>query len=72
MSSHLETRRQFRQAIYESFLYHRDRWLDSLDVFSCNDRAPNWGIEPESLLASVVQKFYRAIALADRESDAPL
>jgi hypothetical protein len=40
MSSHLETRRQFRRAIYESFSYHRDRWLDSLDVFSCNDRAP--------------------------------
>jgi hypothetical protein len=40
MSSQLETRRQFRRAIYESFPYHRDRWLDSLDVFSCNDRAP--------------------------------
>jgi hypothetical protein len=39
MSDHLETLRQFRQGIYESFPYRRDSLLDLLDALSSNERA---------------------------------
>ena len=39
MHHHLETLKQFRQAIYESFPYRRDSLLELVDALSSNERA---------------------------------
>ncbi|MEM6714790.1 MAG: transposase [Cyanobacteria bacterium P01_C01_bin.147] len=73
MSDHLETLRQFRQAIYESFPYRRDSLLDLLDAFSSNDRARS--IVELSLNACFRRQYsalYKAVAAAYLESDYPV
>lgn len=73
MSDHLETLRQFRQAVYESFPYRRDSLMDLLDAFSSNDRARS--IVELSLNPCFRRQYsalYKAISEAYVESEYPV
>jgi hypothetical protein len=73
MSDHLETLRQFRQGIYESFPYRRDSLLDLLDALSSNERARSTvelSLNPG--FRRQYSALYKAIGQAYVESDYPV
>ncbi|MEM6435688.1 MAG: transposase [Cyanobacteria bacterium P01_D01_bin.115] len=73
MSDHLEALRQFRQGIYESFPYRRDRLLDLLDAFSSNDRARSTvELSLNPCFRRQYSALYKAISQAYVESDYPV
>ncbi|MBE9103387.1 transposase [Vacuolonema iberomarrocanum] len=73
MSDHLETLRQFRQAIYESFPYRRDSLLDLLDAFSSNERARSTvELSLNSCFRRQYSALYKALGQAYVESDYPV
>jgi hypothetical protein len=73
MSNHLETLREFRQAIYTSFPARRDSLLDLLDAFSSNDRARSTvELSLNSCFRRQYSALYKAIAAASLESDYPV
>jgi hypothetical protein len=73
MSNHLETLREFRQAIYTSFPARRDSLLDLLDAFSSNNRARSTvELSLNSCFRRQYSALYKAIAAAYLESDYPV
>jgi hypothetical protein len=73
MSNHLETLREFRQAIYTSFPARRDSLLDLLDAFTSNDRARSTvKLSLNACFRRQYSALYKAIAAAYLESDYPV
>ena len=73
MQDHLEGLQQFRQALYQSFPYRRDRLLDVLDALSGNERAQSpVELSLNPLFRRQYSALYRAIAAAYQESDYPV
>jgi hypothetical protein len=73
MSDHLETLRQFRQGIYESFPYRRDSLLDLLDALSSNERARSTvELSLNPCFRRQYSALYKAIGQAYVESDYPV
>jgi hypothetical protein len=73
MSTHLESLRQFRQEIYDSFPYRRDSLLDLLDALSSNDRARSTvELSLNPCFRRQYSALYKAISQAYIESDYPV
>ena len=73
MQDHLETLKQFRQALYQSFPYRRDSLLELLDAISSNDRAQSpVELSLNPLFRRQYSALYQAIGAAYSESEFPV
>jgi len=73
MQDHLETLKQFRQALYQSFPQRRDSLIDLLDALSSNERARSpVELSLNSLFRRQYSALYKGIASAYQESTFPV